>query len=556
MGSSKQQAVAPPLSLQDIPHLEDEPEAFELMKAAINETIAEYALSFEDDVADVYPCPDWMRLLAQDNAVDNCNIRITLTAKGCNVKQSQDALEETLLRHPILLSFFLHNDPRLGASSGLGLYVVIKQSRRMLNYCIHEYGCLHKLEDARSLPCHPLVKEHSKLPGPLFNAMMFHIKETGSAALFLNVSHIVSDAAHMHLFIKDLELAIRKRELVYHPSYKLFADSFYFLRNSPAARAAVRDTIRRLQAAQIITSDAAQRPSTPEIDSILWPTPRMDFETFPSIPEIPTYSYDAPHLLELIRKHPRLHAKTIMKAATALVAMHENGSNKRAIFFGIQENRKRWPFVPNSFLYSSRTSAETVFASAADVPGPTWNAVINTMVLDQKHTALDFLYAVQDEQDLVDEYSSVPCYEVFRHLKGPETEKFYRHALRSLVFNWVPLLGDLADASRPTSPSSRARKQQEQRAPATDIDSKLQSLRLENMIIPSFVGCLITCAVSSTQSDRIVVNFQGAEPTIDPRWTRPVIRKLERVSLWLMREAIKQDNEGMARIGEFVQCMD
>lgn len=75
-----------PLTLQDIPHLEEEPEAFNLMKTAINETIAEYALSFEDDVQDVFPCPDWMRLLSQDNAVDNCNIRITLTAKGCTVE--------------------------------------------------------------------------------------------------------------------------------------------------------------------------------------------------------------------------------------------------------------------------------------------------------------------------------------------------------------------------------------------------------------------------------------------------------------------------------------
>ncbi|KZZ91579.1 Condensation domain protein [Ascosphaera apis ARSEF 7405] len=377
-----------PLTLQDIPHLEEEPEAFNLMKTAINETIAEYALSFEDDVQDVFPCPDWMRLLSQDNAVDNCNIRITLTAKGCTVEQLRSALEETLTRHPLLLSFFLHNDPRLGAVSGLGLYVVIKQCRRMLNYCIHDYGVFEKLEDAHNLPCHPLIKEHSKLPGPLFNALLFYIKETEEAAVFLNISHAISDAAHMHLFIQDLDLALRGSQVPIHPSYKLYADSYYFLRNSPAARAAVNDTIRRLQRVQSpslpnlsISSDPS-RPVSPEIESLLWPHPRMDFETFPDIPEIPTYSYDAPDLLKLLELHPRLSPKTVMKAATALVAMHENGSMKRAVFFGIEENREQWPFVPKSFLRASRTEGSgTVFDSAADVPGPTWNAVINNMRL-------------------------------------------------------------------------------------------------------------------------------------------------------------------------------
>ncbi|KAI5285321.1 hypothetical protein KEM54_000661 [Ascosphaera aggregata] len=285
----------------------------------------------------------------------------------------------------------------------------------------------------------------------------------------------------------------------------------------------------------------------------------MDFETFPNIPEIPTYSYDAPDLLQLLHQHPRLSPQTIMKGATALVAMSENGSQNRAVFFSIQENRQRWPFVPNSFLQASRTFSEpnsTVFEGAADVPGPTWNAVINNVRLDKSHSVLDFLYVVQDERDTLDKYSSVPCYEVFRQLKGHETEKFYRRALRSLVFNWVPLLGDLASSSTPASPTSRARKQQEQREPATDTVSKLKVLKLENMIIPSFVGCLLTCAVSSRQSDRIVVTFQGAEPTIDPSWTRPVMRKLEKVSLWLMREAVKQEHEKMANIADFVKCTE
>ncbi|KAI5285697.1 hypothetical protein KEM54_000363 [Ascosphaera aggregata] len=186
MSTLMQQPCTCTLGLQDIAHLEEEPEAFEFMKTAIDETIAEYALSFEEDVRDVFPCTDWMTLLSQDNAVDNCNIRITLTARDCTIEQLRSALEQTLLRHPLLLSFFLHNDPRLGAGSGLGLYVVIKQSRRMLNYCIHDYGVLNTLQDARGLPCHPLIKEHSKLPGPLFNAMIFSIKGTGDSALFLN----------------------------------------------------------------------------------------------------------------------------------------------------------------------------------------------------------------------------------------------------------------------------------------------------------------------------------------------------------------------------------
>ncbi|KAI5310861.1 hypothetical protein KEM55_006511 [Ascosphaera atra] len=529
-----------PLSVADIPHLEDEPEAFEIMKTAINETIAEYAFSFDEDVRKVLPCTDWVNLLSQDNAVDNCNIRISLTAKGCSVEQLRDALEATLARHPLLLSFFLHNDPRLGVSSNLGLYVVIKHCRRMLNFIIHNYGVFDRLEDARKLPLHPPIREHSRLPGPLFNALVCYVKETEEAAVFLNISHAISDAAHANLFIADLDLALRgiERQAI-RPSYQLYADSYYSLRHSPAAKAAVNDTIKRLRTIQAAPrhtfqrqSPSPRRSSSPDIDALLWPKPRMDFETFTDIPDIPTYNFNAPQLVELIKKHPRLTAKTLMKAATALLAMSENGSEERAVFFGIEENRKHWPFIPSSMHATS-----PAFSSASDVPGPTWNGVINNMQLNKDQSVLDFLYSVQDEQDTLEKYSSVPCYEVFRQLKGHATEKLYQRTLRSLVFNWVPLLGDLASsASESSSPIP-------------------QALRLQNVIIPSFVGCLITCALSGPKGDQLVVSFQGAEPNIDPRWTVPVFNKLKAVSLWLINEAVKADANGMAKMERFTECM-
>jgi len=94
------------------------------------------------------------------------------------------ALEETLLKHPIMRSYLIVNDEVLGKE--LGLYVIMRQNKRLLEQCILNYGTVDTLEELRSVTMNYPFKDHAKLPGPLFRCLVVFVRETNSAALVTN----------------------------------------------------------------------------------------------------------------------------------------------------------------------------------------------------------------------------------------------------------------------------------------------------------------------------------------------------------------------------------
>lgn len=96
----------------------------------------------------------------------------------------RSALEIVLANNPLLLSFVVIDDVRLGPE--LGLYATIRQSQSFLDRCIQDYGTVDTVQDVRHLTMHHSFKDDVKLPGPCFSALIVFVRETNSAAVITN----------------------------------------------------------------------------------------------------------------------------------------------------------------------------------------------------------------------------------------------------------------------------------------------------------------------------------------------------------------------------------
>lgn len=172
-----------PPQVDDMVHLGGDARGFPETKAAIQEALIPFSLSW-NDVTEVIPCTDFIQLISKPRIVDTWNIRTTVLSEGASKASMRSALESILCINPILLSFVVVDPARLGAS--LGLYVLIKQSRETLDRCIIDCGEVQGMEDVKRTAMIYPFKDHAKLPGPLFRALILYVQEMKSAVAITN----------------------------------------------------------------------------------------------------------------------------------------------------------------------------------------------------------------------------------------------------------------------------------------------------------------------------------------------------------------------------------
>lgn len=96
----------------------------------------------------------------------------------------RNAIEAALVVNPVLLSFVVVNTGRLGPD--LGLYVSLRHTRNVLDWCIEDYGTVDTLDEVRLLTMNYPYSDHTKLPGPLFRTLLVFVRETRSAVAITN----------------------------------------------------------------------------------------------------------------------------------------------------------------------------------------------------------------------------------------------------------------------------------------------------------------------------------------------------------------------------------
>jgi hypothetical protein len=76
------------------------------------------------------------------------------------------------------------DDEALGKE--LGLYVVMRHSKKILDQCILNYGTVENMQALRETTMNYPFEDHGMLPGPLFRCLVIFVRETSSAAVITN----------------------------------------------------------------------------------------------------------------------------------------------------------------------------------------------------------------------------------------------------------------------------------------------------------------------------------------------------------------------------------
>lgn len=185
--------------VDDMVHLGGNAALFQSTKIAVQEAITPFGLCWQD-VKEIFPCSDFIQIICKTMAVNTWNIRTTVVSHSVsvevngphsvegtcsNIAQSmRNAIEAALVVNPVLLSFVVVNTGRLGPD--LGLYVSLRQTRNVLDWCIEDYGIVNTLDEVRLLTMNYPYSDHIKLPGPLFRTLLVFVRETRSAAAITN----------------------------------------------------------------------------------------------------------------------------------------------------------------------------------------------------------------------------------------------------------------------------------------------------------------------------------------------------------------------------------
>jgi hypothetical protein len=84
--SPSEKRMGPPI-LEDMVHLDGDKNKLKATKTAVEKTIAENSLSW-DDIEDVFPCTDFMHMLCRSRVINTWNIRTSIVSQGASIQVS------------------------------------------------------------------------------------------------------------------------------------------------------------------------------------------------------------------------------------------------------------------------------------------------------------------------------------------------------------------------------------------------------------------------------------------------------------------------------------
>lgn len=294
----------------------------------------------------------------------------------------------------------------------------MRPGQKLFDLIFEDGGSVKTRNDLREqIPVYP-NKTKCQRPGPLERVSLFSIDDTGTGGAILATHHTIVDAFMVQLLCDDLEkcLASPDQPLRPHVDFKLWSDSYYSLRTSPEAAAAVQWHALRLR-------------SLPSLKPAIWPgmPPREVNEGGAMVRRV----FDAPGIQRLRADHGLMPA-TVLKTAQALLNVHRTGSS-HAVFSNFEACRGGFPFLPRSMEALGHFDA-------ADVSGPTFTSVINVLeVLKPGEGALRLLARVQEEQEELTRHAAAPA-QLIKDALGPEGH-LMEEVVRSQWFNWSPGVG-------------------------------------------------------------------------------------------------------------------
>lgn len=405
-----------PPGVEDMAHLIEDPELFDVTKEVIGKAIAPYGLEW-NDVVHVTPAYDYGNFMSRTGLFNSWNFQVALVPdKKLSVTEMRTALEMTLKNNTLLASFLVWDEEAL--ESDVALHLTVKHERKFLDQVVQDGGTLEKLEELSVLTSNYPEPKHASFPGPLFRAIIYYVQEIEGSALLYNINHAIADASYALIFADDLDSALAgATEFRPHLDYKVWSDSYHALRTSPAAKAATKWHVKRLK-----DLDAHVKSIYPPAhERIKW-NPLIEEERGLQ------HTFQAPGITHLRSKHG-IAAAVALKSALALLNVHRTGQT-HALFCNLEAARATFPFVPKSL--------ESQF-EATDVAGQTIQQVINLIPIPASsgETVIQFLQRIQADQRELTKHASAPLKEIIAGL-GPKSGALVRTIFEQQIFNWIP----------------------------------------------------------------------------------------------------------------------
>ncbi|KAH8879155.1 acetyl-CoA synthetase-like protein [Thozetella sp. PMI_491] len=410
-----------PPDADDIVHLVEFPDHFQTTRETIEAALRPASLAW-DDVRAVMPAYDMNRASLLSGQMNLMNVKTSILIKSPTVDKPQlrAALEKVLANNRMLASFIVFD--KTAPNSGAVLHVVVDQSQSLFNRVIRDGGSVETINDLKDLSAgqhYPECRD-AVLPGPLVQMTMLFIEQISSLGLIFNANHSVIDATFAQLVLEDIEdaLACPNGPLRPHDCYKQWADSCFMLRDSPAARAAVKYHVANL-------SDLAAHKHA------IWPPHPPAYVTSRTIttPIDGTAGlrrvFETPGLKDLATHQPDIAPSVVFKAALALALMRKTG-HTHSLFGQTEADRMRWPFLPKSLGERPAT----------DVGGLTIQVVVNLVSIVSGETVLSFLRRMQTTQTLQTRYASAPRLAIMDAL-GPDAGPLIPWIATTALFNWI-----------------------------------------------------------------------------------------------------------------------
>ncbi|KHN94310.1 AMP-dependent synthetase/ligase [Metarhizium album ARSEF 1941] len=406
-----------PFSVADLASTWPSPETNRHMQTSLREMVETSGFRWPEDVSAVTPAHDFLQVLVDARIIDTWNFAMAFQTTSPTTDKLGEALRIALANNPILTSFYA------GYPAQHGAYVTVRPSPKLWEQCISTEAPVKSCADLATLALEYPYKDHARLPGPLFHALLVYVEEAKSAAIVYYVHHLAHDASSMRNFLADLDhvLASPGQKPRAHTDFKAWADSYHALRHSPSATLSVDYHVQRL------------RDLHKHKDGLypLAPLPRKASEEGPDGLDS---EFDAPGLVNLKAKLPGIGAATVLKAAMALVSTSRTG-HSHAVFNNLEAGRGQFPFVP-----ASVRAMDAAMYESADVNGPTMETACNLIEVLPHEPARDFLSRLQRDQARLTEHCHAPLWRVLERLReeGSGSDETMMEVHRSQLLTWVP----------------------------------------------------------------------------------------------------------------------
>lgn len=303
------------------------------------------------------------------------------------------------------------------------------------------------------------------------------------------VHHLAQDASSLRLFLEDVEqsLADSSKELAQHADFRAWSESYFALRQSPAATASVKYHVQRLANLSIHSKG-------------LYPPAVIPRRATTDNPDSMDFLVNTPGLIDFRKIYPEILAFVILKAAIAIVNVCQTG-HTHALFNNFEAGRDRFPFIPQSL---EAIHPETFESS--DINGPIMQGVCNLIEVSGKEKTVDFLRRLQDEQAQLTLHAHAPLRRVLDELtvmdKGAGDTMVEVH--RSQFLTWLPgLLGEY------------------------------ENLRIAQIAIRPVAGLVIAAALTGPSASTYAISMRQDMANYSRDLTTAFIKDIELALVWL-----------------------